>query len=127
MLVKALVLAIIEEYDEAEDPDLCVTPDTMLVLQYAGPRGYPGMPGGGQPDHPAQASGAGRRGHGACAGEPSGSQLPRTMRTSADGRIFVSTTCCRPSRAVTWTSCRAARARGWHGGRTEEVTESSAV
>ncbi len=42
---RALVFASIEEYDAAvDDPGLDVTPDTVLVLQYAGPRGYPGMP-----------------------------------------------------------------------------------
>jgi dihydroxy-acid dehydratase len=42
---RALVFASIEEYDAAvEDPDLDVDPDTVLVLQNAGPRGYPGMP-----------------------------------------------------------------------------------
>jgi len=42
---RALVFSSIEEYDAAvDDPDLDVTPDTVLVLQYSGPRGYPGMP-----------------------------------------------------------------------------------
>ncbi|TDW81302.1 IlvD/Edd family dehydratase [Kribbella sp. VKM Ac-2566] len=42
---KALVFGSIEEYDKAvEDPDLDVDEDTVLVLQNAGPRGYPGMP-----------------------------------------------------------------------------------
>ena len=42
---QALVFASIEEYDAAvDDPDLDVTPDTVLVLQNSGPRGYPGMP-----------------------------------------------------------------------------------
>jgi dihydroxy-acid dehydratase len=42
---KALVFSSIEEYDKAvDDPDLDVDEDTVLVLQYAGPRGYPGMP-----------------------------------------------------------------------------------
>ncbi|GAA1147018.1 IlvD/Edd family dehydratase [Kribbella jejuensis] len=42
---KALVFSSIEEYDKAvEDPDLDVDEDTVLVLQNAGPRGYPGMP-----------------------------------------------------------------------------------
>jgi len=42
---KALVFSSIEEYDLAvEDPDLDVDEDTVLVLQNAGPRGYPGMP-----------------------------------------------------------------------------------
>ncbi len=42
---QALVFSSIEEYDKAvEDPDLDVTADTVLVLQNAGPRGYPGMP-----------------------------------------------------------------------------------
>ncbi|MGH3099191.1 MAG: IlvD/Edd family dehydratase [Streptosporangiales bacterium] len=41
----ALVFSSIEEYDAAvNDPDLDVTPDTVLVLQNSGPRGYPGMP-----------------------------------------------------------------------------------
>jgi dihydroxy-acid dehydratase len=42
---RALVFSSIEEYDLAvEDPDLDVDADTVLVLQNAGPRGYPGMP-----------------------------------------------------------------------------------
>jgi dihydroxy-acid dehydratase len=42
---RALVFASIEEYDRAvDDPDLDVDADTVLVLQNAGPRGYPGMP-----------------------------------------------------------------------------------
>lgn len=42
---KALVFSSIEEYDLAvDDPDLEVDEDTVLVLQNAGPRGYPGMP-----------------------------------------------------------------------------------
>ncbi len=42
---RALVFASIEEYDEAaQDPALDVDADTVLVLQNAGPRGYPGMP-----------------------------------------------------------------------------------
>jgi L-arabonate dehydrase len=42
---KALVFSTIEEYDLAvDDPDLDVDADTVLVLQNAGPRGYPGMP-----------------------------------------------------------------------------------
>lgn len=42
---RARVFASIEEYDAAaEDPELDVDADTVLVLQNAGPRGYPGMP-----------------------------------------------------------------------------------
>lgn len=42
---KALVFSSIEEYDLAvDDMDLDVDADTVLVLQNAGPRGYPGMP-----------------------------------------------------------------------------------
>ncbi|TCM51377.1 IlvD/Edd family dehydratase [Kribbella sp. VKM Ac-2568] len=42
---KALVFSSIEEYDKAvDDMDLDVDEDTVLVLQNAGPRGYPGMP-----------------------------------------------------------------------------------
>jgi L-arabonate dehydrase len=42
---RALVFSSIEEYDAAVgDPDLDVDADTVLVLQNAGPRGYPGMP-----------------------------------------------------------------------------------
>jgi dihydroxy-acid dehydratase len=42
---KALVFSSIEEYDLAvDDLDLDVDEDTVLVLQNAGPRGYPGMP-----------------------------------------------------------------------------------
>ncbi|RCW45806.1 dihydroxy-acid dehydratase [Halopolyspora algeriensis] len=42
---RARVFTSIEEYDSAaEDPELDVDADTVLVLQNAGPRGYPGMP-----------------------------------------------------------------------------------
>ena len=42
---KALVFAEIEEYLKvADDPDLPVTADTILVLQNSGPKGYPGFP-----------------------------------------------------------------------------------
>jgi L-arabonate dehydrase len=42
---QAVVFSSIEEYDAAvDDPGLDVTPDSVLVLQNAGPRGYPGMP-----------------------------------------------------------------------------------
>ena len=42
---KALVFDRIEEYLEiADDPDMDVTPDTVLVLRNAGPMGYPGFP-----------------------------------------------------------------------------------
>jgi L-arabonate dehydrase len=42
---QAMVFSTIEEFDAAvDDPDLDVTPDSVLVLQNAGPRGYPGMP-----------------------------------------------------------------------------------
>ncbi|MGA3216836.1 MAG: IlvD/Edd family dehydratase [Acidimicrobiales bacterium] len=42
---RALVFDSTEDYNRAaEDPDLDVTPDDVLVLRYAGPRGYPGMP-----------------------------------------------------------------------------------
>ena len=41
----ALVFDSIEEYDDAaEDPDLDVDEDTVIVVRYAGPKGYPGMP-----------------------------------------------------------------------------------
>jgi dihydroxy-acid dehydratase len=40
-----MVFDRIEEYLEvADDPDLDVTPDTVLVLRNAGPMGYPGFP-----------------------------------------------------------------------------------
>jgi dihydroxy-acid dehydratase len=42
---KALVFKEIEEYLKvADDPNLPVTPDTILVLQNSGPKGYPGFP-----------------------------------------------------------------------------------
>lgn len=41
----ALVFDRIEDYDAAcESPDLPVTPDTVLVVRNAGPKGYPGFP-----------------------------------------------------------------------------------
>jgi L-arabonate dehydrase len=42
---RALVFDSIEEYDQAvDDPALAVTALDVLVVRYAGPRGYPGMP-----------------------------------------------------------------------------------
>ncbi len=42
---RALVFDSIESYDEAaDDPSLEVGPSDVLVVRYAGPRGYPGMP-----------------------------------------------------------------------------------
>ncbi|HEX5189407.1 MAG TPA: IlvD/Edd family dehydratase [Streptosporangiaceae bacterium] len=42
---RALVFDSVESYRQAaDDDDLDVTPDDVLVLRYAGPRGYPGMP-----------------------------------------------------------------------------------
>ena len=41
----ALVFDRIEDYDAVcESPDLPVTPDTVLVVRNAGPKGYPGFP-----------------------------------------------------------------------------------
>jgi dihydroxy-acid dehydratase len=41
----ALVFDTVEDYHAvADDPDLDVTPDTILVIRGAGPKGYPGMP-----------------------------------------------------------------------------------
>jgi dihydroxy-acid dehydratase len=41
----ALVFDTIEDFKaRVDDPDLDVTPDTVLVLRGCGPRGYPGMP-----------------------------------------------------------------------------------
>ncbi|MGW4487149.1 IlvD/Edd family dehydratase [Amycolatopsis sp. NPDC004368] len=41
----ALVFDTAEDYHGvADDPDLDVTPDTVLVIRGAGPKGYPGMP-----------------------------------------------------------------------------------
>jgi dihydroxy-acid dehydratase len=42
---QALVFDRIEDYAAvADDPDLDVTPDTVIVVRNAGPRGYPGFP-----------------------------------------------------------------------------------
>ncbi|CAN5176515.1 IlvD/Edd family dehydratase [soil metagenome] len=42
---RALVFDTIEEFSERiDDEDLDVDADTVLVVRYAGPRGYPGMP-----------------------------------------------------------------------------------
>jgi L-arabonate dehydrase len=42
---EALVFDTIEAYlERSDDPDLPVTPDTVLVVRGAGPRGYPGFP-----------------------------------------------------------------------------------
>jgi dihydroxy-acid dehydratase len=42
---RALVFDSIEEYEQRiDDPAVDVDADTVLVVRYAGPRGYPGMP-----------------------------------------------------------------------------------
>ncbi len=42
---RALVFDSVEDYHAvADDPDLDVTPDDILVIRGSGPRGYPGMP-----------------------------------------------------------------------------------
>ncbi|TNC29689.1 IlvD/Edd family dehydratase [Amycolatopsis alkalitolerans] len=42
---QALVFDTVEDYHAvSDDPDLDVTPDTILVIRGAGPKGYPGMP-----------------------------------------------------------------------------------
>ena len=42
---KALVFDTIEEYlDAADDPDMQVEPEDVLIVRNAGPRGYPGFP-----------------------------------------------------------------------------------
>ncbi len=49
----ALVFESIEDYLAAcDDPQLPVTPDTVLVVKGAGPRGYPGFPEVGNPPMP---------------------------------------------------------------------------
>jgi dihydroxy-acid dehydratase len=42
---KAVVFDSIEDFHErVDDPDLPVTPDSVMILRGCGPRGYPGMP-----------------------------------------------------------------------------------
>lgn len=56
----ALVFDSIEDFKErVDDPDLDVTPDTVLVLRGCGPRGYPGMPEVGNMPLPAKMLAAG--------------------------------------------------------------------
>lgn len=51
----ALVFDTIEDFKERiDDPDLDVTPDTVMVLRGCGPRGYPGMPEVGNMPLPAK-------------------------------------------------------------------------
>jgi dihydroxy-acid dehydratase len=51
----ALVFDSIEDFKQrVDDPDLDVTPDTVLVLRGCGPRGYPGMPEVGNMPLPAK-------------------------------------------------------------------------
>jgi L-arabonate dehydrase len=51
----AVVFETVEEYHaRIDDPDLDVTPDSVLVLKYVGPRGYPGMPEVGNMGLPAK-------------------------------------------------------------------------
>ena len=47
------------------DPSLNVTPDSVLVLRNAGPKGGPGMPEYGMLPYPGLPAGPGRAGHGA--------------------------------------------------------------
>jgi dihydroxy-acid dehydratase len=56
----ALVFDSIEDFKErVDDPDLDVTPDTVLVLRGCGPKGYPGMPEVGNMPLPAKMLAAG--------------------------------------------------------------------
>ena len=58
----AFVFDSIEDFKaRIDDPDLDVTPDSVLVLRGCGPRGYPGMPEVGNMPLPAQAPRAGVR------------------------------------------------------------------
>jgi dihydroxy-acid dehydratase len=58
----ALVFDSLEDYQAAvDDPDLDVTPDTVLVVRNCGPRGYPGMPEVGNLPLPAKILGQGVR------------------------------------------------------------------
>lgn len=58
----ALVFDSIEEYTAAaDDPDLPVTADTVLVVRGAGPRGYPGFPEVGNMEIPQRLLDAGVR------------------------------------------------------------------
>jgi dihydroxy-acid dehydratase len=51
----ALVFDTIEDFkDQIDDPDLDVTPDTVMVLRGCGPQGYPGMPEVGNMPLPAK-------------------------------------------------------------------------
>ncbi|MEX1020665.1 MAG: IlvD/Edd family dehydratase [Litorilinea sp.] len=51
----AVVFETVEEYHaRIDDPDLEVTADSVLVLKYVGPRGYPGMPEVGNMGLPAK-------------------------------------------------------------------------
>ncbi|MEP7204121.1 MAG: dihydroxy-acid dehydratase, partial [Ilumatobacteraceae bacterium] len=51
----ALVFDTIEDFkDRIDDPDLDVTPDTVMVLRGCGPQGYPGMPEVGNMPLPAK-------------------------------------------------------------------------
>ena len=52
-------------YAVAADPDLDVDEDTVLVIRYCGPKGYPGMPETANVPLPAEAAQARRQGHGA--------------------------------------------------------------
>ncbi|GAA3889907.1 IlvD/Edd family dehydratase [Streptomyces sedi] len=50
---RALVYDRVEDYiAAADDPDLPVTPETVIVVRNAGPRGYPGFPEVGNPPVP---------------------------------------------------------------------------
>jgi L-arabonate dehydrase len=52
---KAVVFESIEDYKERiDDPDLDVDENSILVLKYVGPRGYPGMPEVGNMGLPAK-------------------------------------------------------------------------
>jgi L-arabonate dehydrase len=51
----ALVYDSIDDYHAAkDDPDLAVTPETILVIRNCGPRGYPGFPEVGNAPMPAK-------------------------------------------------------------------------
>ncbi len=63
---RALVFDSPEAYHRvAADPDLDVDEDTVLVIRYCGPKGYPGMPEIANVPLPAKLLKRGRAGHGA--------------------------------------------------------------
>ena len=71
-----------------DDPALPVTPDSVLVLQHAGPIGGPGMPEWGMLPIPQETARGRRARHGACVGRAHERHGLRRLRAARGARVL---------------------------------------